>query len=63
MQRVLYHAARLVMKRSKPDHIITPLLKELHYGFLYGTEIRSRYPLTDESLPQNLTACLCAYHP
>ena len=66
LQRILNHAARLVMKRSKRDHI-TPLLKELHW---LPVQFRSQNKLAtlayrrfDGSLPQYLSSCLCTYEP
>ena len=66
LQRILNHATRLVMKRSKHDHI-TPLLKELHW---LPVQFRSQYKLAtlayrhfDGSLPQCLSSCLCTYEP
>ena len=62
LQRILNHAARLAMKRSKRDHV-TPLLKELHW---LPVQCRSQYKLAilayrhfDGSLPHYLSSCLC----
>ena len=66
LQKVQNSAARLVMRKSKREHI-TPLLKELHWFPIY---FRSQYKLAtlayrhfEDTLPLYLSKTLTTYHP
>ena len=66
LQRIQNHAARLVLRKRKSDHI-TPLLKELHW---LPVESRIKFKVAtlayrhfDGTLPPYLSARLSIYHP
>ena len=66
LQRVQNNAAKLVLRKSKYDHV-TPLLQELHW---LPIKFRPQYKITtfvyrffDGSLPGYLSQTLCAYEP
>ena len=66
LQRVQNNAAKLVLRKSKYDHV-TPLLQELHW---LPIKFRPQYKIAtfvyrffDGSLPGYLSQTLCAYEP
>ena len=66
MQKIQNNAARLILKKSKLDHV-TPLLKELHW---LPVKYRIKYKLAtlafrpfDGTLPPYLSSSLCTYQP
>ena len=66
LQRVQNNAAKLVLRKSKYDHV-TPLLQELHW---LPMKFRPQYKIAtfvyrffDGSLPGYLSQTLCAYEP
>ena len=66
LQRVQNNAAKLVLRKSKYDHV-TPLLQELHWlpmkfqpQYKIATSV---YHFFDGSLPGYLSQTLCAYEP
>ena len=66
IQKIQNNAARLILKKSKRDHV-TPLLKELHW---LPVKYRIQYKLVtlaflhfDGILPPYLSSSLCTYQP
>ena len=66
IQKIQNNAARLILKKSKRDHV-TPLLKELHW---LPVKYRIQYKLAtlafrhfDGTLPPYLSFSLCTYQP
>ncbi len=66
IQKIQNNAARLILKKSKRDHV-TPLLKELHW---LPVKYRIQYKLAtlafrhfDGTLPPYLSSSLCTYQP
>ena len=66
IQKIQNNAARLILKKSKRDHV-TPLLKELHW---LPVKYRIQYKLAtlafrhfDGTLPPYLSSSFCTYQP
>ena len=66
IQKIQNNGARLILKKSKRDHV-TPLLKELHW---LPVKYRIQYKLAtlafhhfDGTLPPYLSSSLCTYQP
>ena len=66
IQKIQNNAARLILKKSKRDHV-TPLLKELHWLLVkYCTQYKLAtlaFRHFDGTLPPHLSSSLCTYQP